>query len=173
MLIGMPSSGKSTIGARLAEKIGFGFIDSDSVIRGIEGKSLSEIIAERGTDGFLAVEERINAGLDVSRCVIATGGSVVYSDYAMSRLKRKGKCVFLDVGVGEIKRRIPDLVMRGVVMRGTLNCVEDLYAERVPLYEKYADVTVDCNGKTADAVVSEIVSATANRFRKKNCGCMR
>ncbi len=157
VLIGMPSSGKSTIGALLAEKIGFGFIDSDLIIRGIEGKFLSEIIKERGTDGFLDLEERINAGLDVSRCVIATGGSVVYSNFAMKRLKQKGKCVYLKIGIDEIKRRIPDLVRRGVVMRGTLTCVEDLYAERIPLYEEYADVSVDCCRKTAEQIAEEII----------------
>lgn len=160
VLIGMPSSGKSAVGALLAKRLGYGFIDSDLVIQGIEGKRLSAIIEERGAEGFLQVEERINGGLDVSRCVIATGGSVVYSDRAMKFFKRNGTIVYLQIDAETVKERIPDLVSRGVVMRGKLDCIEDLYRERVPLYERYQDITVNCNGKTLSEIAEEISKYT-------------
>ena len=158
VLIGMPSSGKSAVGARLAQKIGYGFIDSDLVIQGMKKKSLAQLIAEGGAEKFIETEAQINGGLDVSRCVIATGGSAVYSDEAMERLKQNGVAVYLKIDAEEVKRRIPDLVSRGVVMRGTLNNVDDLYQERAPLYERYQDITIDCNQKTIDEIVEEISS---------------
>lgn len=157
VLIGMPSSGKSAVGIRLAKRLGYGFIDSDRVIEGFEKKKLSELIEERGADGFLEIEERVNCGLDVSRCVIATGGSAVYSARAMESLKKNGKVVYLSVDAQTVKERIPDLVSRGVVVRGALRSVEDLFSERAPLYEKYRDVTVLCVGKSLDEIAEEIV----------------
>lgn len=158
VLIGMPSSGKSAVGNRLAERLGYGFIDSDLVIQGIEGRRLFEIVAERGAEGFIQVEERVNCGLDVSRCVIATGGSAIYSDRAMKSLKRNGTIVYLKIDAKTVKKRIPDLISRGVVMRGKIDCVEDLYRERVPLYEKYADITVDCEELTLDEITTRCVA---------------
>ncbi len=156
VLIGMPSSGKSAVGIRLSKLLGYGFIDSDLVIQGMEGKRLSELIAQYGTEGFEKIEERVNCGLDVSRCVIATGGSAVYSDRAMKSLKQNGKIVYLKISAETVSERIPDLVSRGVVMHGALNCVEDLYQERVPLYERYQDFTIDCNKKTLLEIAEEI-----------------
>lgn len=164
VLIGMPSSGKSAVGILLAKLLGYGFIDSDRVIQGIEGKRLSKLIEEHGAEGFLKIEERVNCGLDVSRCVIATGGSAVYSDYAMKRFKERGKVVYLKIDADTVKKRIPDLVSRGVVMRGTLNSVDDLYKEREPLYEQYADITVECNELTLDEAAT--VCAAAIRGNK-------
>ena len=158
VLIGMPSSGKSAVGERLAVRLGFGFIDSDLIIQGMEQKSLSKLIEEQGVEQFLQIEARINSGLDVARCVIATGGSAVYSDHAMQSLKERGTLVYLKIGVGEVKRRIPDLASRGVVMRGNCTCVDDLYRERVPLYEKYQDITIDCNKKSIEEIVEEITT---------------
>lgn len=166
MLIGMPSSGKSAVGFLLAKLMGYGFIDSDRVIEGLEEKSLSELIAENGTDGFLKIEERVNCGLDVSRCVIATGGSAVYSDRAMESLRRKGTIVYLKTDEQTIRDRIPDFVSRGVVMRGEITSLGDLYRERAPLYERYADFAVDCAYKSAEDVASEIAAA-AERIMKK------
>lgn len=163
VLIGMPSSGKSAVGIRLAKLLGYGFIDSDLVIQGIEGKRLSKLIEEHGAEGFLKIEECVNCALDVSRCVIATGGSAVYSDNAMQFFKKNAKIVYLKIDVEEVKKRIPDLVSRGVVMRGTLNSVDDLFEERTPLYEKYADITVDCNGLTLD----EAAACCAAAVREK------
>lgn len=159
ILIGMPSSGKSTAGVLLAKKIGYGFIDCDLLIQGEERARLSEIIATKGTEGFLKIEERINAGLNVIRCVIATGGSVCYCDRAMQHLKELGTVVYLKLSAEEVAKRIPSLQKRGVVMRGNVTTVEGLALERAPLYEKYADITIDCDGKTIDDTVAQIISA--------------
>ena len=159
VLIGMPSSGKSTSGVLLAKRIGYGFIDCDLIIQGEEGALLSEIIAKKGAEGFLEIEERVNAGLFASRCVIATGGSVCYSDRAMQHLKSIGKVIYLELSEQEAERRIPSLVKRGVVMRGEVNTLADLYRERVPLYERYADFTVHCDGQTIDETVEAIARA--------------
>ena len=105
VLIGMPSSGKSTAGVLLAKRIGYGFIDCDLIIQGEEGKKLSEIIEDKGVDGFIGIEERVNAGIMATHCVIATGGSVVYSDRAMRHLKEIGTVVYLELGPEEVERR--------------------------------------------------------------------
>ena len=104
----------------------------------------------------MKIEERVNCALDVSRCVIATGGSAVYSDRAMEKFKKNAKIVYLKISAETVKKRIPDLESRGVVMRGRMNGIDDLYQERTPLYEKYADVTVDCNEKTLAEIAEEI-----------------
>lgn len=160
ILIGMPSSGKSTAGVLLAKRIGYGFIDTDLIIQGEQGALLSAIIQKEGAEGFLAIEERVNAGIAAMRCVIATGGSVCYSPRAMEHLKKLGTIVYLQLGEEEVSRRIPSLEKRGVVMRGDVFTLHDLYAERVPLYEKYADVTVCCDGQTIDETVAAIAAAT-------------
>ncbi len=164
ILIGMPSSGKSTAGVLLAKRIGYGFIDCDLLIQGEEGALLCEIIEKRGADGFLQVEERVNAGLYASRCVIATGGSVVYCARAMEHLKTIGKVVYLKLGIDAVKERIPSFEKRGVVMRGDVSSLDELYEERVPLYEKYADCTVDCGGKTIEETVADIAEAAGFKF---------
>ncbi len=160
VLIGMPSSGKSTAGVLLAKKIGYGFIDTDLIIQGEQGALLADIIAREGADGFIAIEERVNAGLMAQRCVIATGGSVCYSERAMRHLKTLGTVVYLQLSEEEVARRIPSLIRRGVVMRGDVTTLEALYRQRVPLYERYADVTVVCDGHTVDETVGEIAAAT-------------
>ena len=160
VLIGMPSSGKSTAGVLLAKRIGYGFIDTDLIIQGEQGALLSQIIEKEGAEGFLAIEERVNAGIAAMRCVIATGGSVCYLPRAMGHLKTLGRVVYLKLSMGEVARRIPSLVKRGVVMRGNVETLEELYAERVPLYEQYADVTVCCDGQTIDETVAAIAAAT-------------
>ena len=160
VLIGMPSSGKSTAGVLLAKRIGFGFIDTDLIIQGEQGALLSQIIEREGAEGFLAIEERVNAGIAAMRCVIATGGSVCYLPRAMEHLKKLGTVVYLELSEEEVARRVPDFVRRGVVMRGNIRTLKELYAERVPLYEKYADVTVRCDGQTIDETVAAIAAAT-------------
>lgn len=159
ILIGMPSSGKSTAGVLLAKRIGYGFIDCDLLIQGEENALLSDIIARKGTEGFLQIEERINAGLFASRCVVATGGSVCYSDRAMQHLKSIGTVVYLKLSAKEVTKRISSLEKRGVVMRGNVSSVEELALERAPLYEKYADITIDCDGQSIDETVARIMRA--------------
>ena len=158
ILIGMPGSGKTTIGTELSEKIGYGYIDSDSVIVAREGKRLNEIIAERGREVFLDIEAKINSELCASRCVIATGGSVIYRDFAMQKLKEKGTIVYLKVSYEEIAKRLGDLKKRGVALKEGFT-LKDLYEERAPLYEKYADIVVELKvGSIADSV-AQVVAA--------------
>ena len=141
------------------ERKTFRFIDSDLIIQGEQGALLSEIIEREGAEGFLAIEERVNAGLMAMRCVIATGGSVCYSERAMRHLKSLGTVVYLQLSEDEVERRIPNLVKRGVVMRGKVRTLGELYRERIPLYERYADVTVHCDGQTIDETVESIAAA--------------
>ena len=117
ILIGMPSCGKTTIGVSLSKAIGYGYIDSDSVIVAREGKPLSAIIEEVGREGFLDIEGKVNSELASSRCVIATGGSVIYRDYAMQKLKAMGKVVYLQHALETIEQRIGDVKKRGVAMK--------------------------------------------------------
>lgn len=158
ILIGMPGSGKTTIGTELSEKIGYGYIDSDSVIVAREGKRLNEIIAEQGRETFLDIEAKINSELCASRCIIATGGSVIYRDYAMEKLKEKGRVVYLKLPYEEIAKRLGDLKKRGVALKDGFT-LKDLYDERTPLYEKYADIIVDLAGKTIAESVQTVVNA--------------
>lgn len=155
ILIGMPGCGKSTVGVLLAKMIGYGYIDSDLVIQTEEKKLLREIIAERGTEAFNAVENRVNAGLWADRCVIATGGSVVYGAEAMAHLKEIGVVVYLKLSYQEISRRLGDVVERGVSIKDG-ETLRQLYDERIVLYEKYADVIVDCEGQTVEQSVRAV-----------------
>ena len=141
ILIGMPASGKSTVGVILAKLLGFDFIDTDLLIQKREKKRLSEIIASRGIDGFLDAEEAACLSVKAEQCVIATGGSVVYSEAAVSHLKTLGTFVYLEVDFGTLQSRLNDIEGRGVVLRPG-QTLEQLYQERVPLYRRYADLTV-------------------------------
>jgi shikimate kinase len=156
ILIGMPGCGKTTLGTELSEKIGYGYIDSDSVMVAREGKRLSEIIAEVGIEAFLDVEAKVNSELCASRCVIATGGSVIYRDCAMQKLKEKGTIVYLKLPYEVIEKRLGDLKKRGVALKEGFT-LKDLYEERTPLYEKYADIVVELNGGTVQDSVKELV----------------
>lgn len=154
-MIGMPSSGKSTIGVLLAKRLGFSFVDVDIVIQEKEGRLLKEIIEDEGMDGFLEVENRINAGVDVQLSVIAPGGSVVYGEEAMKHLKEISEVVYLKMSYEEMERRIGNVVDRGVALKPGFT-LRDLYDERVPLYEKYADIVIDEEGKTPGETVDEL-----------------
>ena len=156
VLIGMPGSGKSTVGVVLAKMLGLHFLDSDLVIQETEGKLLSEIIEEKGPDGFLAVEDRVNAGLQCEKTVIATGGSAVFGANAMAHLKEIGTVVYLKLSYEELTTRLGNLKGRGVVLRDG-QTLKDLYDERIPLYEKYADVIVDAEGYDIEGLMDEVV----------------
>ena len=147
VLIGMPGAGKSTIGVILAKMLGKDFIDADLVIQKEEGRLLREIIEQEGPDGFLEVENRVNAGLTPERAVIATGGSVVYGKKAMEHLSYEA-----------VNRRLRDIRGRGVVLRDG-QTLKDLYEERVSLYEKYAEVTVEEDGLTVEETLEKTLQA--------------
>ncbi len=155
ILIGMPGAGKSTVGVVLAKKRGCRFLDSDILIQEKYDALLHELIAEYGIDGFLKMEEEVNASIDVKRTVIATGGSAVYGKAAMEHFKRTGRVVYLQLSCEAIRERLGDLSERGVVLREG-QTFEDLYAERVPLYEKYADLTIDCEKKNIREIAEQL-----------------
>lgn len=161
VLIGMPGAGKSTVGVVLAKNLGMSFMDSDLVIQETEGKKLHELIAEHGTDGFIEIEGRVNASLNPTNSIIATGGSAVYSNEAMQHLKNIGKVCYLKLSYDSINDRLGDLDERGVVLKPGQTLL-DLYNERVPLYEKYADIVVDCEDKTIRQIVQEFKNKLAN-----------
>ena len=158
ILIGMPGSGKTTVGTYLSELIGYGYIDSDSVIVAREGRRLNEIIAQDGTEAFLDIEAKVNAELAADRCVIATGGSVIYREQAMHALVQKGGVVYLKLSYEEIEARLGDLKARGVALKEGFT-LRDLYEERTPLYEKYAQIVVELDGLTVEAAAEKIRQA--------------
>ena len=154
-LIGMPASGKSTIGVLLAKRLGYSFVDVDIVIQEQEKRLLKEIIEDEGLDGFLEVENRANATLDVEKSVIAPGGSVIYGKEAMAHLKEISEIVYLKMSYEEMEKRIGNVVDRGVALKPGFT-LRDLYNERVPYYEKYADIVIDEEGKNAGETVDEL-----------------
>lgn len=155
VLIGMPGVGKSSAGVVLAKVLGYEFVDSDLVIQREEKRLLKDIIAQDGNEAFLAIENKINAGLNVSNSVIATGGSVIYGREAMEHLKSIGKVVYLRASLDTIKSRLSNLEGRGVAMKSS-QTLEDLYIERTPLYEAYSDIIVDLDGVTIEETVRKI-----------------
>ncbi|MBR4759238.1 MAG: shikimate kinase [Lachnospiraceae bacterium] len=156
ILIGMPASGKSTVGVILAKILGLDFVDTDIVIQQREGARLQEIIESRGIDGFLQCEEAAVLGLAVSNTVVATGGSVVYSDAAMKHLAAGGSVVYLKVGFEDLKKRLKDIKERGVVLRPD-ESIETMYKTRTALYEKYADLTVAEEGSSIEDTVQAVM----------------
>jgi shikimate kinase len=165
-LIGMPSCGKSTVGVLLAKASGLNFVDTDVVIQAREGRSLQTLIAEEGLAGFREIEERAVLALDVSAHVIATGGSVIYSEAGMAHLKAGGVVVYLDRPLDVIRQHVGDTGRRGVVMRPG-QTLDALYAERQPLYERWADVRIDCGRRSHEAVVDEVMDRV---FRREERG---
>ena len=157
VLIGMPGSGKSTVGVVLAKKLGYRFLDSDLVIQETCGKLLYQLIDEKGEAGFLMLENEINASIIADHTVIATGGSAVYGKDAMSHFGKMGQIVYLKLPYEELKERLGDLHERGVVLKEGYTLL-DLYEERVPLYERYAGVVIECSGKSIRQVVEEIAA---------------
>jgi len=157
ILIGMPGSGKSTIGVLLAKSMARDFVDTDLVIQSRDGRRLQEIFDQDGLDAFCRKEETCVLELSCSSAVIATGGSVVYSRPAMDRLRRSGVVLHLDLDLEHLKERLPGVKGRGIVMKPGQS-LEALYAERMPLYRGYADYTIRCDGKDHEGVLSEILS---------------
>jgi shikimate kinase len=158
----MPGVGKSTVGVLLAKRLGFAFVDTDIYIQVREGRSLQAIIQAHGSDEFCRIEENHILSLAVASHVIAPGGSVVYRPKAMAHLKANGVAVHLDIAVERLKRRLDDVDARGVVIAPD-QTIEGLFAERRPLYLRYADATVATDGLTPDQVVGRVL-ASLDRF---------
>ncbi|MBP3636754.1 MAG: shikimate kinase [Clostridia bacterium] len=155
ILIGMPGCGKSTVGVVLAKALGMDFIDSDLLIQRSRNMRLHQIIEQVGDEGFRAIENEVNAAIDVDNCIIATGGSVVYGTEAMEHLRNIGTVVYLHLEYEQVEERLGDLHARGVSMKPG-QTLRDLYNERTPLYERYAHVTIPCDGLRLREVVAKI-----------------
>jgi len=155
ILIGMPGAGKSTVGVVLAKILGYQFVDSDLVIQQSEGKLLYELITSFGIDGFLDIEERVNASIHVSHSIIATGGSVIYGQKAMEHFHKEGIICYLELPYEPLEKRLGDLTKRGVTLKKNQD-LKALYEERIPYYEKYADITIECDNKQIREIAEEI-----------------
>ena len=152
VLIGMPASGKSTVGVILAKVIGYDFIDTDILIQKSEKKRLAKIIQEKGVDGFLDIENRVNASVEADNCIIATGGSAGYGKEARRHFKEIGHIIYLKVDYETLSKRLKNIRQRGVALKKG-QTLRDLYDERVVLYEKYADTVIEEEGDAEDVVV--------------------
>lgn len=158
ILIGMPGVGKSTIGVILAKELGYQFIDTDLLIQQQEQQVLKDIIAARGVDQFISIENQVNAALTVSRCVIATGGSVVYGREAMEHLGQIGTIVYLMLPYQPLRKRLRNIKDRGVVLKEN-QTFRDIFEERSILYEQYADLIIDASNLNIEETLQKIVKA--------------
>ncbi|HJD46175.1 MAG TPA: shikimate kinase [Candidatus Mediterraneibacter norfolkensis] len=158
IFIGMPAVGKSTVGIVVAKRLGKRFIDTDLLIQEQEKKLLREIIAEVGDDGFLKIENQVNRDVKAENSVISPGGSVIYCEEAMKHYKEIGTVVYLKASYQTIKRRIRNPQKRGVVLREG-QTLRDLYNERVPFFEKYADITVCEDGCRIEETIENVLNA--------------
>ncbi len=158
ILVGMPGAGKSTVGVLVAKYAHLGFLDTDLLLEAREGRSLQQIVDQDGYLGMRAAEERLIRSLNCQNHVIATGGSVVYSELAMQHLRFLGRIIFLEVPLEELLPRLTDLDTRGLVRRPRQS-LTDLYAERLPLYRRYADLTIDCRGLTQEQVARAVLES--------------
>lgn len=168
VLIGMPGVGKSTIGVILAKILGYQFIDADLVIQEKYGKLLKEIIDERGVDGFVRVENDVNKSLNPEKAVIATGGSVVYGREAMEHLSEIATVIYLELDLPSLTRRLGNLRKRGVVLKDG-QTLKDIYDERIPLYNKYADIIVNEHHCSIERTVEKIVNKLEKYNKRKEC----
>ncbi|MBQ9517373.1 MAG: shikimate kinase [Eubacterium sp.] len=156
ILIGMPGSGKSTCGVLAAKALLKNFYDTDLLLQGLEQNRLQDIINGRGIDYFLAAEEKAIISLQLEATVIATGGSVIYSEKAMNHLRSMGKVIYLHLDYDTMVHRISNITTRGVVLKNGTT-LQDMYTERLPLYKKYADCVIECSGNTVEQTVEQIV----------------
>lgn len=165
VLIGMPGAGKSTIGVLLAKALGMAFIDSDLIIQEHEGRLLQTIINNDGIDAFLAIEERTILQVDTVNSVIATGGSAVYSAKAMNHLSNSSHLLYLYLTYDAMAERLHNIATRGIVLLPGQS-LADLYRERAPLYERYADATIDCSNRTIEETVQLGMDICRRQFAK-------
>ncbi len=165
-LIGMPAVGKSSLGKAVAKRLGLKFIDPDKTIENQYGKKLQNIIDEVGLEGFKKIEDETLKTINVDNAIVAPGGSAVYYDGAMMRLKSAGPVIYLSASLETIKLRLGDFSKRGVVLRPD-QTIDDVYYERVPLFEKYADYTIDCDTSRYNKFREEIMYIIRKTERKK------
>jgi shikimate kinase len=158
ILIGMPGSGKSTVGVLLAKALSRPFIDTDLIVQAVQGKRLQDLIDSKGLDAFLAMEETCIAGIRVGEAVVSTGGSVPLRERAMHFLKKEGIVVHLELPLDELRRRITNMDSRGIALAPGQS-FDELYDERMPLYKKYADLTVNCDGLDHEGAVAAVQAA--------------
>jgi shikimate kinase len=156
VIIGMPGAGKSTMGVILAKTLGRNFTDTDIVAQETTGRLLQEIIDEEGIVAFLKTEEKTILSLHSHHAVIATGGSVVFSEKAMEHLKKDGVVVYLKISCEEMVRRLNDITTRGIVLVAGQD-LREMYDQRVPLYEKYADITIDCSDGDFEHCIDKVI----------------
>ncbi|MDO9326325.1 MAG: shikimate kinase [Methanoregula sp.] len=156
ILIGMPGAGKSTLGVILAKTLGLKFIDTDLVIQETTGRLLQDIIDTDGAEAFKKIEEKTILSLDCHHAVIATGGSVVFSRQAMDHLKTGGVVIYVQISFQEMARRLKNITTRGIVLIAGQGLL-DMYNQRIPLYEKYADITVDCSVDAFETSVEKVI----------------
>lgn len=160
ILIGMPGAGKSTLGIVLAKIMNYKFVDADLLIQNQCDKTLQKLIDACGPEGFIQVENQILSDIVAERTVIATGGSAVYSDAAMTHLGEIGRVVYLKISYDELKSRLIDFSERGVVLKSGIGMsLRDLYEERAPLYERYADITVNVDDLSITAAARKVADA--------------
>ena len=157
-LIGMAGAGKSTVGEALARALDWAFMDSDHLIEAVYAARLQDVTDALGKSAFLDVESSVVSAIKAHRTVIATGGSVVYSDAAMCHLKKTGKVIYLHLSFEEMQNRINNLSSRGIALENG-ETLRDMYDKRLPLYEKYADAVVDCCGNSIETTVEKIIAA--------------
>ncbi|OPX67111.1 MAG: shikimate kinase [Methanoregulaceae archaeon PtaB.Bin056] len=157
ILIGMPGAGKSTVGVILAKSLGLKFIDTDIMIQERTGKLLQEILDWEGPRGFGQIEEETILSLHPYHAVIATGGSVVCSRSAMAHLKSMGVVVYLKISFEEMERRIRNITTRGIVLLPGQS-LRAMYDQRAPLYQEYADLTVECSDEDFETVVGKVIA---------------
>lgn len=160
VLIGMPGTGKSTVGVLLAKSLLMDFTDTDLIIQKKYSCSLCELIEKHGIEAFITIENEVIAEAELSHCVVATGGSAIYGRQAMEKLSQNGIIVYLDTPLEELLRRLGNISTRGVAMKNGTT-IGELMRERAPLYEKYADVTVSCAGLSAEDCVQKIIDSIA------------
>ena len=157
-LIGMPASGKTSMGKMLSQKLHMRFVDGDRVIEKIHGKKLHEIIADVGLEGFKKIEEEALLSINDDNIILAPGGSAVYYDSFMQKAKKMGAVVYLYASPNTLLERLGDFSKRGIVLPNGFT-IADLYNERAPLFEKYADITVNCDGQAYSQYRRQIFEA--------------
>ncbi len=162
ILIGMPGCGKSTCGVLVAKALCKSFVDTDLLIQSAEGRPLQEIIEKKGNDYFKEIEEKILVKSDFQNSIIATGGSAVYYESAMNHFKENGKIIYLKISLDEMLSRIKNIKTRGILLKNG-ETIEEMFEKREGLYEKYADVIIDCNNTDIEKTVENICKTNENR----------